>query len=357
MTISTESAPDVSVGSEPTVRSLSLLVPGSFTDDDPYQGLESTLRLFEYGERLGFDGAWIRQQHLVPNVSSAPVFLAAASQRTRRIELGSAVIPIGYESPFRLAEDLSMADVLSRGRLQVGFSAGVPTNSELLAGLVYDGDWRSYDFSHARIARLAANLRGEFLGDADTLVPHPAGPQRPRLRPHAPGLAQRLWYGAGSLRSVTWAAEHGLHLVVGNICAGQGLATVDFGTAQLTQIRAYRQKFAGPGRPRVVAGRVVVPLDGADAATRSKYREYQASRHQRTLAPIGERRILIAPDLVGTSAEIVESLRADPVLAEVTELQLELPYAFAQGEYEQILSDVAASIAPQLGWTAKPPAG
>ncbi len=124
MTISGEPAPAVSSGSATAVGSLSLLVPGSFTDDDPYQGLESTLRLFEYGERLGFDRAWIRQQHLVPNVSSAPVFLAAASQRTRRIELGTAVIPIGYESPFRLAEDLSMADVLSRGRLQVGFSAG-----------------------------------------------------------------------------------------------------------------------------------------------------------------------------------------------------------------------------------------
>jgi alkanesulfonate monooxygenase SsuD/methylene tetrahydromethanopterin reductase-like flavin-dependent oxidoreductase (luciferase family) len=382
MTISTESAPDVSAGSEPAViSSLSLLVPGSFSDSDPYQGLESTLRLFEYAERLGLDGAWIRQQHLVPNVSSAPVFLAAASQRTRRIELGSAVIPIGYESPFRLAEDLSMADVLSRGRLQVGFSAGVPTNSELLAGLVYDGDWRSYDFSHARIARLAANLRGEFLGDEDTLVPHPAGPQRPRLRPHADGLARRLWYGAGSLGSVTWAAEHGLNLVVGNICAGQGLDTDDFGTAQLAQIRAYRQQFAdspsrtggclpasgapapdhprsppfppGPGRPRVVAGRVIVPLDSADAAARRKYRDYQAARHQRTLAPIGERRILIAPDLVGTAAEIVAALRADPVLAEVTELQLELPYAFAQDEYEQILSDVATSIAPQLGWSAR----
>src|ERR1700727_2114651 len=199
MTISTESAPDVSAGSAPTVRSLSLLVPGSFSDDDPYAGLESTLRLFEYGERLGFDGAWIRQQHLVPNVSSAPVFLAAASQRTRRIELGTAVIPIGYESPFRLAEELSMADVLPRGRLQVGFSAGVPASSQLLAGLLYDGDWRGYDCSHARIARLAANLRGEFLGDADTVVPHPAGPQRPRLPPLDPRLAQRLWDGARSL--------------------------------------------------------------------------------------------------------------------------------------------------------------
>jgi alkanesulfonate monooxygenase SsuD/methylene tetrahydromethanopterin reductase-like flavin-dependent oxidoreductase (luciferase family) len=354
MTISAESAPNAFAGSGPGVRSLSLLVPGSFTDDDPYRGLEDTLRLFEYAERLGFDGAWIRQQHLVPNVSSAAVFLAAAAQRTRHIELGTAVIPIGYESPFRLAEDLSMADVLSRGRLQAGFSAGVPANSELLAGLVYDGDWRSYDFSHARIARLAANLRGDFLGDADTVVPHPAGPQRPRLRPYAPGLAQRLWYGAGSLGSVLWAADHGLHLVVGNICASQGLGTEDFGAAQLAQIRAYRQKFTGPGRPRVVAGRVIVPLDGADAATRKRYRDYQASRYQRTLAPIGERRILIAPDLVGSSAEIAESLRADRVLAEVAELQLELPYAFAHEEYVQILSDVAESIAPQLGWSAQP---
>jgi hypothetical protein len=101
----------------------------------------------------------------------------------------------------------------------------------------------------------------------------------------------------------------------------------------------------------VVAGRVIVPLDNADATTRRRYRDYEASRHERTLAPQGPRRILIARDLVGTSAEIIERLLADPVLAEVTELQLELPYAFAPQEYEQILSDVAASIAPQLGWS------
>lgn len=334
------------------VTSLSLLVPGSFTDDDPHEGLEDTLRLFEHAERLGLDGAWIRQQHLVPNVSSAPVFLAAASQRTKRIELGTAVIPIGYESPFRLAEDLSMADVLSRGRLQAGFSAGVPPTADLLGGLVFDGDWRGYDLSHSRIARLAANLRGDFLGGADTVVPHPAGPQRPRLRPHSPGLAERLWYGAGSLRSVTWAAEHGLHLALGNIASGRGLATADFGTTQLAQVRAYRQAYAGARQPRVLTGRVIVPLDSADAITRRKYRDYQAARHGRTLAPQGgERRILISPDLVGTSAEIVEMLRADPVLAEVTELQLELPYAFTHEEYLQILSDVTTSIAPELGWS------
>jgi hypothetical protein len=85
------------------IRSLSFLPPGNFPDNHPVEGLENTLGLFELGEHLGFDGAWIRQRHLEHGVSSAAVFLAAASQRTRSIELGTAVIPIGYESPFRLS--------------------------------------------------------------------------------------------------------------------------------------------------------------------------------------------------------------------------------------------------------------
>jgi alkanesulfonate monooxygenase SsuD/methylene tetrahydromethanopterin reductase-like flavin-dependent oxidoreductase (luciferase family) len=112
-------------------------------------------------------------------VSSAAVFLAAASQRTRRIELGTAVIPIGYESPFRLGEDLSTADVLSRGRLQVGMSAGTPPHAELMAGLVFDGDWRTYDFSHQRIARLIDGLRGDYIGGPDTVIRSPGNVQRP----------------------------------------------------------------------------------------------------------------------------------------------------------------------------------
>ncbi|MFG3023699.1 LLM class flavin-dependent oxidoreductase [Streptomyces sp. NPDC048254] len=130
--------------STPTITSLAFLTPGNFADDDPYPGLEETLQLFEYGERLGYDGAWIRQRHLEHGVGSAAVFLAAAGQRTERIELGTAVIPIGYESPFRLAEDLALADVLSRGRLQIGFSTGMP-HADLLGDLVYDGDWRGFD--------------------------------------------------------------------------------------------------------------------------------------------------------------------------------------------------------------------
>ncbi|WP_369264795.1 LLM class flavin-dependent oxidoreductase [Streptomyces sp. R35] len=346
MSIPTSSSIPTS-GSVPTISSLAFLTPGNFADDDPYTGLEETLQLFEYGERLGFDGAWIRQRHLEHGVGSAAVFLAAAGQRTEQVELGTAVIPIGYESPFRLAEDLALADVLSRGRLQVGFSTGMP-HAELLGDLVYDGDWRSFDLSYGRVARVIDNLRGDYLGNPDTVIQSPGNTQRPRLQPHNPGLVDRTWYGGSRLRSTRWAAEHGLNLLSGNIVTGEG--TDDFTTAQLTLISEYRRAISD-GRPaRVALGRVIVPFDSADATTRARYRDYAAGRHQRTLAPQGEKRILFAPDVVGTAEQILEQLTADPVVSAVSELRLELPYEFHRADYEQILHDVRHLIAPELGW-------
>jgi alkanesulfonate monooxygenase SsuD/methylene tetrahydromethanopterin reductase-like flavin-dependent oxidoreductase (luciferase family) len=330
------------------ISTLSFLTPGNYLDDDPYSGLEDTLQLFEFGERLGFDGAWIRQRHLEHGVGSAAVFLAAAGQRTDRIQLGTAVIPIGYESPFRLAEDLSMADVLSRGRLQVGFSAGVPPHAELIGHLVFDGDWRTYDLSYDRIGRLVENLRGHYLGDADTVIQSPGNTQRPRLQPHSPGLVDRLWYGAASTRSARWAGRSGLNFLTGNIVFGE--SSDDFVAAQLALIAEYRHH-VDPVRPaRVALGRVIVPFDSADRATRERYRAYAASRRERTLAPQGQRRILFAPDLVGTAEQILEQLHGDGAAALTSELRLELPYEFHRGDYEQILHDAAHLIAPELGW-------
>lgn len=330
------------------LKSISFLTPGNYTDNAPGQGLKETLQLFELAERLGYDGAWVRQRHLEHGISSATVFLAAASQRTSRIELGTGVIPMGYESPFRLAEDISTADVLSGGRLQIGLSAGTPPHAELIAGKVFDGDWRSFDFSHRRIQRLLDNLEGRYIGDGDTVIQSPGNTQRPRLQPHSPGLRHRIWYGAGSARSTDWAAASGVNLVVGNIVSGENSSV--FTDAQAANLERYRRNFRGTQAPRVVVGRVVLPTDGADAATRARYRAFTRSRHERTLHPHGERRTLFAPDLVGSAEEITDALLADPVTAAASELQINLPYEFSIRDYRQIVTDFAALVAPALGW-------
>lgn len=330
------------------IHHIGFLTPGNYAEADPLAGLEAALKLFEFGERRGFDSAWVRQRHLERGVSSATTILAAATQRTRRIELGAAVIQMGYENPFRLAEDLATVDVLSRGRLQVGLSAGVPPHGALLGSRFYDAAPNTIDFTHKRVARLRANLEDVLLGDEDTFVESAGGRVRPRVQPYAPGLVDRLWYGGGSLRSAEWAGRNGFNLLLGNVLSGE--TTDDFLRAQSALIERYRASETGSRVGRVALGRVIVPLDSADAATRRRYREFAAGRVERTLAPQGERRTLFATDLVGTSDEILERLRKDPVLPQVGELRVELPYNFSSSEYEQILDDLAHRIAPALGW-------
>jgi hypothetical protein len=56
------------------------------------------------------------------------------------------------------------------------------------------------------------------------------------------------------------------------------------------------------------------------------------------------------PDLVGTADEIVGQLLADPVVGQVSELRLELPYDLPFENYHQIIEDFVTRIAPELGW-------
>ena len=130
----------------------------------------------------------------------------------------------------------------------------------------------------------------------------------------------------------------------------QGETSDDFYATQRGHVALFQQHWTADYTPRIALGRVIVPLDSADATTRQRYRAYAESRKARTLQPQGERRTLFAPDLVGSSDEILEQLRQDPVLPLVRELRLELPYDFAPQDYAQILHDVLRSIAPELGW-------
>jgi rhodanese-related sulfurtransferase len=73
-------------------------------------------------------------------------------------------------------------------------------------------------------------------------------------------------------------------------------------------------------------GRVLLPLDSANPNQRRRYQDYIAARLPRTRAPQGPKRTLFAPDLIGSSAEILTALARDPVVAAAREFRVELPY-------------------------------
>jgi alkanesulfonate monooxygenase SsuD/methylene tetrahydromethanopterin reductase-like flavin-dependent oxidoreductase (luciferase family) len=136
---------------------LGFLTIGLFDGDDPGPGHRTTLEIIELGERLGFDSAWVRHRHLQYGISSPVAILAAASQRTTRIELGTAVIPLGWENPLRLAEDLATVDVLSGGRGEHGMN--FLTSSVIRAE-------ESEDFAEVQQAQVRAFRAAHPAGDA-----------------------------------------------------------------------------------------------------------------------------------------------------------------------------------------------
>src|SRR3977135_3098100 len=85
------------------------------------------LVLFAAAEQLGFDTGWVAQHHFLNGSGRLPstlTFLAAAAERTRRIQLGTAIVILPLEDPLRVAEDAAVVDTISGGRLQLGLGTG-----------------------------------------------------------------------------------------------------------------------------------------------------------------------------------------------------------------------------------------
>jgi alkanesulfonate monooxygenase SsuD/methylene tetrahydromethanopterin reductase-like flavin-dependent oxidoreductase (luciferase family) len=325
---------------------LGFLTIGLFDGDDPGPGHRTTLEVIELGERLGFDSAWVRHRHLQYGISSPVAVLAAASQRTTRIELGTAVIPLGWENPLRLAEDLATVDVLSGGRLNPGVSVGPPRHFDEVKAALYPDTAELEDFSYERVSRLLRLVGGE---PASTFQGTEGIEQfSDRVQPHSPGLRRRMWYGGASLASARWAGQHGMNFLTSSVIRAE--ESEDFAAVQQAQIRAFRAAHPAGAAARVSQGLVVIPTDSATPAQRAKYQAYVEGRTPRTARPQGPARMMFAPDLLGSSGQIAEALYAHAGFREVREVAFALPFSFDHEDYVQILSDLAGKLGPALGW-------
>ncbi|RBY83318.1 LLM class flavin-dependent oxidoreductase [Blastococcus sp. TF02A-26] len=331
------------------LRKLGFLTIGSFDPADPAAGHETTLRVVELGEQLGLDSAWFRHRHLQYGISSPVAVMAAATQRTRRIELGTAVTPLGWENPLRLAEDWATVDVLSGGRLNPGVSVGPPMHWDDVKAALYPDTADVEDLSYERVLRLLRFVAGEpassFSGKEGVVEEF-----SDRVQPHSPGLRARMWYGGAGLRSAVWAGENGMNLLTSSVVRSEdveGVDPADFAGLQAAHLRAFR---AAHPAGRASQGLVVIPTDSATAEQRARYEAYVEARTPRTTAPQGPGRMLFARDLIGPAESVAEQLYAHAGFREVDEVVFALPFSFADADYVQILTDIAQRLGPALGW-------
>ena len=97
--------------------------------------IQSDLKLVQQLDDLGFDEFWCGEHHSTgwETIASPELFLAAASERTNRIMLGTGVVSLPYHHPFMVAERIVQLDYQTRGRVIFGTGPGaLPSDVEML---------------------------------------------------------------------------------------------------------------------------------------------------------------------------------------------------------------------------------
>jgi alkanesulfonate monooxygenase SsuD/methylene tetrahydromethanopterin reductase-like flavin-dependent oxidoreductase (luciferase family) len=100
-----------------------LQLPKPWAPDDERTLYQNALDQVGLADRLGYDYAWEVEHHFLEEYSHSPspeVFLAAASQRTKRIRLGHGIIQLTTNHPARVAERVACLDLVSNGRVEFG---------------------------------------------------------------------------------------------------------------------------------------------------------------------------------------------------------------------------------------------
>jgi alkanesulfonate monooxygenase SsuD/methylene tetrahydromethanopterin reductase-like flavin-dependent oxidoreductase (luciferase family) len=302
-------------------------------------------------EELGADGAYFRVHHFARQYASPFPLLAAVGARTKRIEIGTAVIDMRYENPMYMAEDAGAADLISKSRLQLGISRGSP--EQVIDGWQYFGYAPPEGGTDADMARQHAEVFLEVIKGQGFAQPNPRPmfsnpPGLLRIEPHSEGLVERIWWGASSDATAQWAARLGMNLQSSTLKNDE--TGEPFHIQQAKQIRAYRAawKEAGHTRePRVSVSRSIFALvndqDRAFFGTTRKEQDQVGYIDDNTRAIFGR-------GYTGEPEALVEQLKSDEAIAEADTLLLTVPNQLGVDYNAHLIDSILTHVAPSLGW-------
>ncbi|MDX6675233.1 MAG: hypothetical protein QOH11_2651 [Solirubrobacteraceae bacterium] len=185
-------------------------LPRPWDEDSEQRLIADALDQVELADRLGIDSVWEVEHHFLEEYShssASEVFLAAASQRTQRIRLGFGIvaIPPGYQHPARVAEKVSMLDLVSGGRVE--FGSGETSSGAELEGFGVDRETKREQWVEALDVATRMMVEEPFAGwDGRfvTMPPRNVVP-KPVQKPHPP-----LWVACSRRETIRLAAERGI---------------------------------------------------------------------------------------------------------------------------------------------------
>ena len=227
----------------------------SFGERSDYQMYQEEFGLLDMAEPMGFDSIWSLEHHftgynMTPNPTQVLSYMAG---RTRRVELGTAVIVLPWHNPVRVAEDIALLDVLAGGRTIFGFGRGA-------ASVEYDRIGVRMDEARERFAEAATIIKkalsqerfsheGKFFKVPETSI-------RPRPISHP---ERRFYASTISPESAEMMAKMGFGVMIA--------AQRDWESAAADYHR-YREVAAASGyapRPPISLVNIIIADDGNEA--------------------------------------------------------------------------------------------
>jgi len=289
--------------------------------------------------------------HYARQLGSPFPLLAAVGARTKKIEIGTAVIDMRYENPLYMVEDAGAADVIAGGRLQLGISRGSP--EQVIDGWRYFGYQPAEGMTDADMARRHTEvfldvLRGEGFAQPSrrAMFPNPGGLLR--LEPYSEGLRERIWWGAASDGTAKWAAEQGMNLQSSTLKydeTGEPLHV-----QQAKQIREFREawKKAGHKRePRVSVSRSIFAL--MNDQDRMYFGHDNESEDQ--VGYLGDNtRAIFGRSYAAEPDKLIEQLKKDTAIAEADTLLLTVPNQLGVAYNAHVVESILKHVAPGMGW-------
>lgn len=172
---------------------------------------EERLKLAAACDEAGFYAYHIAEHHMT-RLGMAPspnVFLAAISQRTKRIKIGALVHLLPLYNPLRLLEEIGMLDNISNGRFQLGLGRGISPYEVGYFGVTPQESRVLYE---EVIEILLRGMQNDVLNYESERFKYYDVPmeQRPMQQPYPP-----LWIGAHHNSSLDFGAKHGCNVVIG----------------------------------------------------------------------------------------------------------------------------------------------
>ena len=92
--------------------------------------IDECLEIGVLSEKLGFHSVWLGEHHFDGTVAYTDplIFAAALIAKTQNIKIGFGALQGAFYHPVKLAEQISLLDNLSKGRLIVGIGRGSAFN-------------------------------------------------------------------------------------------------------------------------------------------------------------------------------------------------------------------------------------